>query len=112
MFEQAPIGAALVGLDYRFLRVNSRFAKVTGYSEEELLGLGFPDLTHPDDVAADMAAARRLKSGEMSEYAREKRYVRKDGSIAWVDIVVRPVLGPGGAPEPGTGHPGSGASEP
>jgi len=98
MFEQAPIGAALVGLDYRFLRVNSRFAKVTGYSEEELLGLGFPDLTHPDDVAADMAAARRLKSGEMSEYAREKRYVRKDGSIAWVDIVVRPVLGPGGAP--------------
>ncbi|MEI6725584.1 MAG: PAS domain S-box protein, partial [Actinomycetes bacterium] len=98
MFEQAPIGAALVGLDFRFLRVNPRFAQVTGYSVEELLERGFPDLTHPDDVAADVAAARRLTAGEMGEYAREKRYVRKDGSIAWVDIIVRPVLGPSGEP--------------
>jgi PAS domain S-box-containing protein len=96
MFEQAPIGVALVGLDFRFLRVNPRFAQITGYSEEELLERGFPDLTHPDDVAGDVAASKRLTAGESGEYAREKRYLRKDGSIAWVDIVVRPVLGWGG----------------
>ena len=91
-FEQAPIGAVLVGLNFRFRRVNARFAQLTGYSPAELLKRGFPDITHPDDVAADVAQVKRLVAGELDEYAREKRYVRKDGSIAWGEVVVRPVL--------------------
>jgi PAS domain S-box-containing protein len=97
-FEQAPIGAALVGLDFRFRRVNARFAAMTGYTTSELLERGFPDVTHPDDAAADVAEVRRLVAGEIEEYAREKRYVRKDGSIAWGDVVVRPVTGDDGRP--------------
>ena len=92
-FDQAPIGAALVGLDFCFQRVNARFAQMTGYSTDELLQRGFPDITHPDDVAADVVQVKRLMSGEIDEYAREKRYVRKDGSISWGDVVVRPVIG-------------------
>ena len=97
-FDQAPIGAALVGLDFRFRRVNARFAQMTGYSAEELLERGFPDITHPDDVAADVVEVKRLAAGEIEEYAREKRYVRKDGGIAWGDVVVRPVAGEDGRP--------------
>jgi diguanylate cyclase (GGDEF)-like protein/PAS domain S-box-containing protein len=91
-FEQAPIGAVLAGRDFRFRRVNARFAQMTGYSIDELLTRGFPDITHSDDVAADVEQVKRLVAGELDEYAREKRYVRKDGSIAWGEVVVRPVL--------------------
>jgi PAS domain S-box-containing protein len=97
-FEQAPIGAALVGLDFRFQRVNARFAEMTGYTASELLERGFPDVTHPDDAADDVTEVRRLVAGEIEEYAREKRYVRKDGSIVWGDVVVRPVAGDDGRP--------------
>ena len=97
-FDQAPIGAALVGLDFRFRRVNARFAYMTGYSMDELLERGFPEITHPDDVAADVVEVRRLAAGEIDEYARQKRYVRKDGSVAWGDVVVRPVTDDGGRP--------------
>jgi PAS domain S-box-containing protein len=97
-FDQAPIGAALVGLDFRFQRVNARFAQMTGYSTDELLERGFPDITHPDDVAADVVQVKRLMAGDIPEYAREKRYVRKDGSIAWGDVVVRPIAGDDGRP--------------
>jgi PAS domain S-box-containing protein len=96
-FEQAPIGAALVASDFRFQRVNRYFSQMTGYSIDELLERGFADITHPDDVDADVAAVKRLIAGESEEYARVKRYVRKDGSIAWGDVVVRPVLDAAGA---------------
>ena len=97
-FDQAPIGAALVGVDFRFRRVNARFAQMTGYSVDELLERGFPDITLPDDVAADVVEVKRLAAGELDEYAREKRYVRKDGGVAWGDVVVRPVAGEDGRP--------------
>ncbi len=97
-FEQAPIGAALVGLDFRFQRVNTRFATMTGYSVDELLQRGFPDITHPDDLAADVMEVKRLAAGEIEEYAREKRYVGKDGTVAWGQVVVRPVEGDDGRP--------------
>ena len=97
-FDQAPIGAALVGLDFRFRRVNARFAQMMGYSAKELLERGFPDITHPDDVAADLLEVKRLAAGELDEYARQKRYVRKDGGVAWGDVVVRTVTGGDGRP--------------
>ena len=95
-FEQAPIGAALVGRDFRFRRVNARFAQMTGYTADELQQRGFPDITHPDDVDADVRQVRRLTAGEIGEYAREKRYLRKDGVVVWGDLVVRPLRDAGG----------------
>jgi PAS domain S-box-containing protein len=89
-FDQSPIGAALVDPDFRFRRVDARLSRMTGYSVEELLERGFSDITPPDDLAADMAQVKRVAGGDIDEYARQKRYVRKDGSIAWGDVVVRP----------------------
>jgi PAS domain S-box-containing protein len=68
----------------RFLRVNDTFCRMTGYSREELLGLTFKDISHPDDLPADLEQYRRLVSGEISSYLREKRHRRKDGTVVWV----------------------------
>ena len=70
----------------RYLRVNPKFCEITGYSESELLGMSFRDLTHPLDRANDSVAHQRMVDGEVSELTREKRYLRKDGGTVWVNI--------------------------
>ena len=68
----------------RFLRVNDTFCRMTGYPREELLGLAFKDITHPDDLETDLEHYRRLILGEISSYRREKRHRRRDGTVGWV----------------------------
>ncbi|MFO0745521.1 MAG: PAS domain S-box protein [Myxococcota bacterium] len=95
-FEQSPIGKALVGLDGRFMRVNRALCEVVGYSAEELLGLTFADITHPDDLAADLELSARLERGELARYRLAKRYLRKDGRIAHVVVHASMVRDGGG----------------
>lgn len=87
-FEQAAVGMAHVGFGGEWLRVNDKLCEITGYTREELLGLTFQDLTHPEDIQGDEEAFRRLQAGEIDSYSREKRYRRKDGSIVWIDLTV------------------------
>lgn len=88
-FDQSPIGAAMVSMDYRFLRVNATLCRITGYEPHELMALGFPDITHPDDLAADLEQARQLAADEIDQYTMDKRYIRKDGQIVWVHLTGR-----------------------
>ncbi|HEX9051812.1 MAG TPA: PAS domain S-box protein [Anaeromyxobacter sp.] len=98
IFENAPVGVADVGLDGRWLRVNPRYRDILGYSEEELRGMTADALTHPDDVAPDRERSRRLRAGELDAYGIEKRYVRKDGTVAWVNLTASLVRDPAGRP--------------
>ena len=82
-FELSPIGIALVGLDGRWLEVNRALCDILGYTEAELRDLTFQDITHPDDLEADLALARRLYAGDIPSYQMEKRYIRKDGETIW-----------------------------
>ena len=86
--EHAPVGIGECGLDGRFLVVNRKFCDITGYSEQELLGKRFADITHPDDVALNFENFRRLQAGEIPWYRLEKRYIRKDGATIWIDLTV------------------------
>jgi len=63
-FEQAAVGIAHVGLDGRWLRVNRRYCEIVGYERDELLGKTFQEITHPDDVDADVSQLRKLLAGE------------------------------------------------
>jgi PAS domain S-box-containing protein len=87
-FENAAVGMAHVGLDGRLLRVNDTFCKITGYPPEELVTKTFQEITHPEDLAADVAQAQELAEGRIPDYSMEKRYFRKDGSIVWVNLTV------------------------
>lgn len=88
-FDQSPIGAAIVTLDYHFQRVNDALCCITGYTKEELAALTFMDITHRDDIDADLQQVKRLTSGEIDQYAMEKRYIHKNGRVVWVNLHVR-----------------------
>jgi PAS domain S-box-containing protein len=90
-FEQAAIGMAIVGADGKMLQVNRRLCEIVGYTADELLTLRFQDITHPDDLAADLEPHRAMRSGELASYSRHKRYVRKDGDIVWINLAVATV---------------------
>jgi PAS domain S-box-containing protein len=87
-FENSAIGMALVGLDGSWLRVNDSLCRIVGYSEQELLGKTFQDITHPDDLQFDMDFIARLLAGEIDHYQMGKRYFHKDGHVVWIRLSV------------------------
>ena len=87
-FEQAAIGIAHVSPEGRFLRINQRFCDIVGYSLEEMLSHNFQEITHQDDLDADLEYVRQLLSGEIQTYSMEKRYFKKNGSRVWVNLTV------------------------
>ncbi|MEM7334815.1 MAG: PAS domain S-box protein [Chloroflexota bacterium] len=88
VFDLAPIGMSLNRLDGTFLKVNRSFEKLVGYSEHELLSKKFAEITHPDDLDNNLDWLHRLRSREIVSYQIEKRYIRKNGSIANVFLQV------------------------
>jgi diguanylate cyclase (GGDEF)-like protein/PAS domain S-box-containing protein len=97
-FENAPISMALTGLDGSFLAVNRSFCDYMGRSLDELLGLRFQEITHPDDWADTVADARRILADEKIEHEIEKRYLHADGSIVWGLLHTALVRDPDGTP--------------
>ena len=96
-FDHAPIGLAIITPDGRFRQVNRSLCELTGYTEEELLGLTFQEITHPEDLEDNLELAQRLWSGEIDSYQIEKRYIRKDGHPVWIELTstaVRDAEGP------------------
>src|SRR5581483_9501801 len=86
--ESAPIGLALVGLEGRWIDVNQVLCDMLGYTEPELLGRTFQDITHPDDLGADLELLRGLLEGRARSYRMEKRYFHKHGPIIHVQLDV------------------------
>lgn len=78
-FTYAAIGIALVGLDGKWLQVNPALCIISGYTEAELLTKTFQDITHPDDLDADLSYVRQLIAGKIQTYQMEKRYFHKLG---------------------------------
>ena len=97
-FDNAAVGMAHIALDGRWLRVNDRLCAITGYAREELLARRFQEITHPEDVATDEVLARRIVVGELPTSSWEKRYIRKDGSTAFVNLTVSALRDQAGQP--------------
>jgi PAS domain S-box-containing protein len=96
--DDSPIGTAIGRLDGHWFRVNRAFAEILGYRPAELVGRSFADFTHPDDVADDYEAQRQLAAGVIGSHQRVKRYVRRDGSIAYTRLIASVLRDPGGEP--------------
>jgi PAS domain S-box-containing protein len=97
-FEFAAIGMALVSPEGKWLQVNRAICEITGYSEAELLERTFQDITHPDDLEADLENVRKMLAGEIKTYQMEKRYLHKNGSVVWILLSVSLVWTKSGEP--------------
>jgi PAS domain S-box-containing protein len=84
VFEHAPIGLCVSGLDGRFIQVNPAFRRMVGYTEQELLSMHFLDLTHPDDVPMCLGIKQALSENPNESPETEKRYVHRNGNVIWV----------------------------
>jgi PAS domain S-box-containing protein len=86
IFEEAPIGMAVISLDGRLLQVNKAFCEMLGYSEQELTAWALSGITHPEDVGKDGLLAAQMLKGAIPSYKVEKRYLRKDRETLWADL--------------------------
>jgi two-component system, sensor histidine kinase and response regulator len=97
-FDEAPIGVALVGVNGRFLEVNRALCEILGHPADELLELTFQEITHPDDLDADLELVRQVLAGAIPTYHMEKRYFHKRGHIIWVKLSVSLIRDETGTP--------------
>jgi len=86
LFELAPVGISSVNLNGKFLHCNATLERILGYSENELKNMSFNDITYPEDRAIGNEALVDLFAGKYNTTTLEKRYIRKDGQIIWVNI--------------------------
>ena len=96
VYERSPVGIGLVeSLSGRFLQVNPKLCEIAGRREEELLRLDVASITHPDDIEQTSEYMRLLAEEKVASYETDKRYLRPDGSVRWVKILVVPMWGKG-----------------
>jgi PAS domain S-box-containing protein len=90
LFSSTNVGICVVDEDGTFLEANRAYQEILGYSEAELRERTFHQITHPDDIAANVALRDGATPGERT-FRMEKRYVRKDGSDVWGDLSGAPL---------------------
>jgi PAS domain S-box-containing protein len=95
-FELSLTPMAITAPGKNWIRVNEPLCKLFGYSSEELQARTWAELTHPDDLAADISEFERMLRGEIDGYSREKRYLRRDGGVVHTVLSVRAVRRPDG----------------
>ena len=87
-FENAAVGIAHMSPDGHYLLVNRKLCDTLGYSESEMLGMRFHDVTFVDDLAPNLKLFDQMVAGEIEGYDLEKRYLTKNGSIIWAHLTV------------------------
>ena len=100
VFNHAPIGIAIIN-DKSFAsqselgkdNYNPMCERILGRASSEFEQLSWPEITHPDDLQADLVEFEKFKKGEIAGYSMEKRFIRPDGSIVWTNMNIAPLFG-------------------
>ena len=87
-FQTPNVGIAITSPEKGWLEANDAICTMLGYTQDELRKLTWLELTHPDDVADDVAEFDRLLAGEIDRYSLDKRFRRKDGMFVWTMLSV------------------------
>ena len=98
IFAHAAVGFAVSELSGEVIEANPRFSEIIGFTADEMRGRKITDFVHPDDLEMDRARLDELTSGRVDNFVIEKRFIKKDGSIAWVRNSVSLVRSPGVEP--------------
>lgn len=87
-FENGSVGMSVSSPGKGWIELNQRFCQMLGYTKDELIGINWMDLSHPDDLAANLYLYQQAIDGKLDKYQMDKRFIRKDGSILYVTISV------------------------
>ncbi len=93
MFNNAPLGMAVSDSQYHFVRANTLFCQMLGYTEEEIKTLSFKDITHPEDLGDSVEKVHELEKGTISVYKTEKRYITRSRDIIWGSLTLSQIRG-------------------
>ena len=91
MFEEAPLGIGIFdSVNGKALQVNARYAEIVGRTMEEVLTLDWKQYSHPDEVEENLHRIELLVEDKISGFSMDKRYIKPDGEVVWVNITVTP----------------------
>lgn len=96
IFENAHIGIVIADKMGRMKEFNDEFRNLLGYSTDELTGMNFSEITFPDDLEKEYPYFEKIVDGVLDTFRLQKRYIRKDKKIIWVEITVSAVRDPKG----------------
>ena len=87
-FDMPLHGIAITSLEKGWITVNERICSILGYTRDEIVHMTWSEMTHPDDLAADVEKFECIISGQIDQYQVDKRFIRKDGKVIWVSLTV------------------------
>jgi len=88
-FELPLIGIAITSSDTNWIEVNHKLCDIFGYEQHELMQKTWIELTHPEDLQADLKLFNQILAGTCEGYSMDKRFIRKDGQVIWASISTR-----------------------
>lgn len=92
LIDHAPIGIALFNsIDGVIIDLNSKFAEIAGRTIEDMLGMDWMSITHPDDLQMNLENIASMKNGNVDHFKMEKRFIKADSSIVWIHITIVPI---------------------
>ncbi len=97
-FEQAAVGIAHVSPEGKPLRVNKRLCHILGYDQSELLQMTVQELTHPNDLRADLDLIQEVLDTKVLQGTMEKRYIHKNGYPVWCNVTISLLCNSDGTP--------------
>ncbi|NLV57768.1 MAG: EAL domain-containing protein [Clostridiales bacterium] len=99
VFDQVPVGIAILNdksfvhqSEFGSMTINPMFEKIIGRTRQDLENVNWTDITHPEDLPAELEQFERFRSGDSSGYTMEKRFIRPDGSSVWTNMLISPFL--------------------
>ncbi|PSB22726.1 hypothetical protein C7B69_15365 [filamentous cyanobacterium Phorm 46] len=99
LFDDAPIAIGLASVrDYRIVEANEAHRQMLGYSDADLAGMSFADVTHPEDLEADIEQVKLLVEGKISRFQVEKRLIKKNKELMWANLTVTLIRDGSGIP--------------
>ncbi len=98
IFERANTGIAFADLHGNLLQFNESISRFLGYKADELVGMNFTEITHPEDQATERGLYGEIMASTRNEYRIEKRYLTKTGATVWGDLAVIAIRDESGQP--------------
>src|SRR5258708_1225243 len=84
IYQHASMGIAIWDLDGRMVSCNPAYSDMRGYSEDELRGLSFEAIVHPEDRERHACVVKKLISQQIPSFEIENRCLSKEGKVSWV----------------------------